>query len=338
MTRHLNQTSAQVAIIGAGISGLICARRLVDHGMLVNVFEKSRGVGGRMATRRTDGGLQFDHGAQYFTVRDDRFGQYVQAWVKGGFVAPWEGRICTLTRGNIEWKENSSPRFVGVPGMSAICRHLAQDLSIQFRTQVIAPQLVDDYWQLRDDHGNQLGEFDYVIISAPAPQTAQLIGDAPGLLQEARSITMNGCWAAMLSFDRSLGLSFDGAFVHDSPLSWIARNDSKPQRGGNQESWVLHASPEWTTERIENHLDDVLPAMLNAFWETAGIPRREPSYVSKHRWRYAIPPHTLESRCLFDSQLKIGACGDWCNGPRVEGAFFSGMAVADEVLANQTVD
>jgi renalase len=300
----------------------------------VTIFEKSRGVGGRMATRRTDEGLQFDHGAQYFTVRDERFEQHVHTWVENGFAAPWEGRICTLTRGNIEWKESTTPRFVGVPGMSAICRHLAEELNIRFRTQVIAPKLADDYWELRDEHGNQLGEFDYVIISAPAPQTTQLLGDAPNLQQQARTITMNGCWAAMLSFDRSLGLPFDGAFVHDSPLSWIARNDSKPQRGGNRESWVLHASPEWTTERIESNPDDVLPAMLNAFWEATGSPSREPNFVTVHRWRYAIPPQTLESRCLFDSQRKIGACGDWCNGPRVEGAFLSGMPMADQVLTN----
>ena len=135
-TRPTEEPRPNVAIIGAGISGLICARSLSDHGVEVSVFEKSRGVGGRMATRRTAEGPRFDHGAQYFTVRDARFERYVKSWTQDGIVAPWEGRICSLVDDRPQWKESTTPRFVGVPGMSSICRHLAADLNIQFSTQV----------------------------------------------------------------------------------------------------------------------------------------------------------------------------------------------------------
>jgi predicted NAD/FAD-dependent oxidoreductase len=137
----------------------------------------------------------------------------------------------------------------------------------------------------------------------------------------------------MLSFDRSLELPFAGAFVHDSPLSWIARNDSKPQRGGDQESWTLHASPEWTDQFLEEKPDDILRELLDAFWQATGAKPRKPGYAAGHRWRYAIPPEPLDDRCLFDAERRIGACGDWCSGPRVEGAFLSGMAMAGRVLA-----
>jgi predicted NAD/FAD-dependent oxidoreductase len=312
----------------------MCARTLLDHGIAVTVFEKSRGVGGRMATRRTAEGPRFDHGAQYFTVRDTRFQRYADSWMQDGIVARWEGRICTLTNGRVEWKQEITPRFVGVPGMNAVCRHLVADLEVRLSTQVRPPEFDQGIWNLGDEQGEQLGQFDCVIISAPAPQSAELLAAAPNLQQQAKSTKMRGCWAAMLSFDHSLELPFAGAFVHDSPLSWIARNDSKPQRGGDQESWVLHASPEWTDQRIEEGRDDILPQLLDAFWQATGAKLREPGYAAGHRWRYAVPPEPLEDRCLFDAERRIGACGDWCSGPRVEGAFLSGMAMAGRLLSH----
>ena len=138
----------------------------------------------------------------------------------------------------------------------------------------------------------------------------------------------------MLAFEASLGLPFAGAFVHESPLSWIARNDSKPERESAGEAWVLHASPEWSDRYIDAEADTVLPKLISAFWQATGAQRRATSYAAGHKWRYSIPPEPLDSPCLFDSQLKIGACGDWCGGPRVEGAFVSGMTLAEHVLAS----
>ena len=103
---------------------------------------------------------------------------------------------------------------------------------------------------------------------------------------------MNGCWAALLVVDRSLGLPFDGAFVHESALSWIARNNSKPQRG-SQESWVLHASPEWTSTYLEDEPGETLPKMLDAFWHATAVTPRAPIYAACHRWRWALPPEPL---------------------------------------------
>lgn len=212
-TRPRREPSLRVAVVGAGISGLTCARTLADHGIDVVVFEKSRGAGGRMATRRTAEGAQFDHGAQYLTVRDGRFERYVKSWLQDGIVAPWESRICTLTCGRWEWTPKTTPRYVGVPGMGAICRHLAADLHIQFGRRVAPPERVHGSWRLRDVEGEHLGVFDCVITSAPAPQSAELLAIAPDLQQAARAVNMNGCWAALLVFDLSLGLPFDGAFL-----------------------------------------------------------------------------------------------------------------------------
>lgn len=144
---------------------------------------------------------------------------------------------------------------------------------------------------------------------------------------------MQGCLAAMLSFGRPLGLEFDGAFVHESGLSWVARNSSKPGREGAAEAWVVHAGPEWSDEQMELTPEQLLPRLTSLFWEATGLEPVEPTYATSHRWRYAIPPEPLSDRCLFDAELGIGVCGDWCAGPRVEGAYLSGLALAERVAA-----
>ena len=328
----LERPMPRISVLGAGISGLLCARTLADHGFSVTVFEKSRGVGGRMATRRAEDGLQFDHGAQYFTVRDPRFRRYVESWKHDGIVKPWDGRIGVLEDGRFKEEKTGTVRFVAVPNMNAICRHLAIGQDIRLKTCVSEIRRTDDHWQLTRDDGGHLGEFDVVMVTAPPIQTAELLRGVPHLAHRARAVKMLGCWAVFMSVPQPLDLGFDGAFAHKSPLAWIARNCSKPARPDEPETWVLHASPEWSGEHMEKPQELVRGILLDEFWNAVG---RQPSAVqfsAAHRWRFAIPPKPLDEMCLFDSQLRIGACGDWCAGPRVEGAFLSGFSAAERVL------
>jgi renalase len=318
-----------VAVIGSGISGLACARTLHDRGYAVFVFEKSRGVGGRMATRRTEDGLKFDHGAQYFTVRDERFERHVKGWLEQGVVAPWHGKIVSLCDGEVTESHNDTKRFVGTPGMNSVCKALATGLDIRFQTRVASIDRDSGRWHLQCEHGISLGSVDAVVTSAPSPQSATLLQQVPELQQQAVSCDMQGCWAAMLAFPEPLGLSYDAAFVQHSPLAWIARNYSKPQRDAGSECWVLHASPTWTASCLDDDQTVVLSKLLEHFWMATRAKPHSPRYAAAHRWRYAIPPSPLLSPFLFDSALHIGACGDWCGGPRVEGAFLSGLAIAD---------
>lgn len=287
-----------------------------------------------MSTRRADG-LRYDHGAQYFTVSDPRFKVMVESWRREGVVGPWNGTVVVLGAGGTRSEDRTTVRFVGVPGMNAVCRRLADDLDVTFDTEIRDLGRRDGLWTLTDTEGKQFGAFDVVVVSAPAPQTEILLGErAPKLAVRARKVEMAPCWAVMVTFPRPLGLGWDAAFVNDSPLSWIVRNASKPGRP-NHESWVLHASPEWSRRFLELDPASVSDRLARAFYDAVGSVESCHDHIDAHRWRFSLPVSPLPEPCLIDAEVGLAACGDWCGGPRVEGAFLSGLSVAQGIHARR---
>ena len=284
-----------------------------------------------MSTRRIDA-WQFDHGAQYFTVRDPRFERQVAFWRQAGIVARWDGQVAGVEDGVASLRADRTDRFVGIPGMSAICRHLAADQDVVFATRVSGLERAADRWRLASAEGPDLGDYDAVVVSAPAPQTAELLAHvAPELAARAARVDMAPCWAAMVSYAAPLRAGFDAAFVHGSPLSWVARNASKPRRPDG-EAWVLHASPGWTRRHLDLEPVDAAQRLLDVFRSAVGDSGAAPLHLDGQLWRYALPK-PLADPCLLDAELRLAACGDWCAGPRVEGAFLSGEAAAGSLLA-----
>ncbi|MEM1165822.1 MAG: FAD-dependent oxidoreductase [Planctomycetota bacterium] len=332
----------RIGVIGAGMSGLIAARTLADQGHDVVVFEKSRGPGGRMSTRRVDAdGLpcRFDHGAQYFTVRDERFARFVDSWERIGVVEPWDGRVVAIDPDGLRHdKSASARRLVGVPGMNAVLKHLAADLELRLRTRVGPLRREGNHWLFVDEDGEELGRFDAAVVSAPMPQTVELIQEVcPGLAERAGAAEIAPCWAAMIAFDEPVDIDFDAAFVNGAAggaLSWVACDTSKPGRDDAPGSrWVLHGGPDWSIEHLEDPADTVLDTLLGEFGTLVEGSLPSHAFASAHRWRYALPTRPIEDRCLWDARHRLAVCGDWCAGPRVEGAFLSGSAAAGRILS-----
>ena len=325
-----------VAVVGAGVAGLLCAQTLAHHRVPVTVFEKSRGVGGRSATRRVDA-WSFDHGAQYFTVRDARIARLVESWRDEGLVELWQGTVVMREAG--QWHPTSSDvhRWVAVPGMSALGAHLASGLRVHRNTMVDRVERVGHQWRVTSGAGDDLGSFDVVLACVPAPQALRLLAPvSPALAREAGAAQMHPTWATMLVLAERPSVAWDGAFLnHDETLSWICRNASKPGRGVG-ETWVLHATRAWTIRHLEDDPDRVSDAMTTAFHDATGS-AAVPIYAVSHRWRYAQPGPVVAAPALYDAERGLGAAGDWCAGPRVEGALLSGMALAERVLSGANV-
>ena len=241
----------RIAVVGAGIAGLACARSLRNAGHAVRVFEKSRGAGGRMSTRRTDHG-SYDHGAQYFTARDPLFRAAVDQWLAQGLVAPYAGRIVRLEQGEVIPLSHPEQRYVATPGMTAVCRALSADLEIDFECQITAVTPGESGWRLSWEEGGDSG-FDAVVLAIPAAQASPLCVAVPDLAVQLRQGGHEPCWAAMVRYEAPLPLEFDAAFVESDVIGWVMRDASRPGRVPG-ERWVLPRMPSgrrriWKTVR-----------------------------------------------------------------------------------------
>jgi len=329
-----------IAIIGAGMAGLSAATALAAKGRDVAVFDKGRGPGGRMSTRRAEtplGQARFDHGAQYFTARNPAFVSAVEDWIASGCVADWAGRFVEIDdQGDVSAASNY-PRYVGVPGMNGVIRTMAEPLDVSWDVRVSDIARDGDVWTLKFEDGDVKAGFEAVIIATPSEQAREILGHHPELfkyggldqaLLSARD--SDPCWAAMMAFDAPVDLPWDGAKIAGGGLSWVARNSSKSKRG-EPETWVLHASPAWSKAHLEEDKDAVAAQLLSAF-SALGV-RAAPAYLAAHRWRYSQVVEGQVSQAAWSTAHHIGVCGDWMMGPRIENAWLSGAALAQMIVS-----
>ena len=324
--------SYRVAVIGAGISGMAAARTLADQGVEVEVFEKSRGLGGRMSTRRVDGKPGFDHGAQYFTARNPIFKRYVNSWIEQGLVQKWSGAIGSFGDGLWTPSVGSTERFVGVPSMNSICKHLGQETQVHKQTRIDRVEDTDQGLSVVDDQGESYGPYDWVVVSAPAFQASEILRGYPEVATPLAAVKMDPCWAAMVTLGEPLEPYWAGAFLQDSFLSWAARNGTKPGRPAEVERLIIHAAPEWTEEHWESDPTWVSEQMLKEFARVTGIQSMNIAAVNAHRWKFALTHEPLTCGAVADPVAPVVACGDWAMGSRVEGGFLSGFAAAGHVM------
>lgn len=324
-------SSLRIAVIGAGLAGVSAATALCQADHQVFLFDKSRGCGGRLSTRRTPLGAM-DLGAQYFTARDIRFRQALQHWLDSGWVAEWTPRLYRFDESGLQESVDDQQRFVGVPGMSGLVRQLLGDIPFSPQTHIASlHQTEDDQWLLEDDTGARHGPFDRVILAVPAPQAAALLNPAPSLQHTVTQVAMTPTWTLTAAFDSALPTSVDACFIRKGPLDWLSRDSSKPGRHG-ADTWVVHSSPDWAADHLEASTESVTARLLEALSEVLGVALPEPGFTHAHRWLFARPAQARNWGALAAPELGLYVCGDWCLDGRVENAWLSGQQTAHTLI------
>ena len=313
------------AIIGAGMAGLTCGKRLTELGHDVTLFDKGRGPGGRMATRRVEteqGTAVFDHGAQFFRAIGLPFAAQVNKWIQGGHVATWPA----LGR----------DAYVGKPGMNAPLKAMAEELTVHWATRVDAITRDGDGWTLKGENVGAGNHYDAAIIAVPAEQAGPLLqAHDPAMTRTAIAVRSQPCWTVMAAFSKRLDIQ--GDILRDTlsdagALAWAARNSSKPGRSG-PDSWLIQADDDWSLMNLERSEEIVIEELMAEFENAAQFKLPEALSITAHRWRYSQPVNASKTGHLWDARTGLGACGDWLCGPKIEDAWTSGMSLAKTIGA-----
>ncbi|MEO1205871.1 MAG: FAD-dependent oxidoreductase [Pseudomonadota bacterium] len=319
--------SAKVAIIGAGMTGLTCASALAKTGYIVTVFDKGRGPGGRMSTRRIDGGT-FDHGAQYMRPTTPEFATWLTAQANAGNAAPWP-----LTEIN-----GKPAAFVGTPHTNALPQAMATNLDIRQSINIAQVQRTTGTttgcnWQLDADDGATHQGFDHLVVTVPAPQVSALLGPYAEPFNDAiNAVTYDRSMVAMLGYPTRVDAPSDLISPEDGPIGFAARDSAKPGRDHNLDCWVIHANAEWSLAHQDDEKASIAHDLLTAFEAVVPSAKNEkPAYLEGHRWRFAIVSHPIGRPCLMDTERALTIAGDYMLGPNAEHAFISGNAAADEI-------
>ena len=324
--------SQKIAIIGGGLSGSVLAYHL-HKSASVSLFEKSPGVSGRMSTRLITP-FEFDHGAQFFTARSDKFKKFLLPFLEDETIVEWKPKILTFEKGKTPFKRFwYEPHYIAKPKMTSLCKAITSSLDIKFKTRIDRIFQKKGLWSLAS--GDELvGEgFDWVISAAPAIQTRELLGVSGLSLGGLSEVKYSPCFALMVGLAPSVQLNFDAALVKNSSIQWIAVNSSKAGRSIHK-ALVIHSSNSWAHDNLEREFSYVQDQLLSELVNLTSLTADDIDHIDLARWRYAKVSKASNQDVCLNASLKVAACGDWCLGSRVEDAFLSGVGLY-EALAEK---
>lgn len=315
----------KIAIIGAGLSGLSCAKKLCLAGFSPTVIEKSRGIGGRLSTRRIGNQFSFDHGAQYVSANGYDFNLYLNEAMEKGVAGEW----CRMhSNANANAKPKSKPKIVGLKGMSNLVTPLAENLDLHFNSAVKSINPHNNGWEVETI--NKLGKttFDIVVITIPAPQARELLSTQLVISSDLNKVQFSPCLAAMIAFEDKISIETNTFMSPNSELAWCARNSSKPNQQLLPDCWIVHASAGWSEKNIDSSKDEIAKNLLKIFSNTFHIKLPKVQFLAGHKWRYAFACLPLKKDYILSSEKTLIVGGDWCLGNRAEDAYDTGLSIA----------
>jgi renalase len=329
-----------VVVVGAGMAGLVCAQQLSQAGYSVLVVDKSRGLGGRLATRRLYG-TWADHGACYLKPKGELLGRFAEFLCERHILEVWTDKVYELTADNlVSEPKNRSPRYVAPEGMSAIAKFMAQGLDILLNQRVTAINPTpENSWRLTLESSEEELTAKALVIAIPAPQALMLLAPlgesvlGKEFVEHLSSVEFSACISAIAGYpptSQPLPHWKALSFTDNAVLGWIGLDSSKrphPQ----QPVFVAHSSANFAQLHLESS-DLQLPGqyMLQCAAQSLSLPwLKTPEWMQVHRWRYAFPSHPYPEAVLSTrTPLPLVCCGDWCGGNIAEGAMISGLGAS----------
>jgi predicted NAD/FAD-dependent oxidoreductase len=340
----------EIAIVGAGAAGA-CAAYALRDAAAVTVFEKSRGVCGRAATRRHRG-CHYDYGANYLRDDDPRVERLVtEVLDTDGLVEVREPIYTFDADGTIaEGRDGDGHRWSYRAGITQFAKRLfaRTDARVELETRVGRLARASEDWRVLDDDRDHLGTFDAVVLTPPAPQTAALLDatawDHPvrtDLQAAVEAVEYRPVYSALLHYPFEVELPYYALINtdRDHALGWLSREECKPGHVPDGESLlVAQMGPDWSRRRYDDDPDDVVADATSVVADLLDDDRlRDPDWTDHQGWRYALPEEGIAAgACDRASEYDLHFAGDWVAGEgRIHAAARTGLdvgqALADEL-------
>lgn len=333
MSRDTITIMKKVAIIGAGIAGLTCASELQCRGVQVEVFEKSRGPGGRSSTKRWDqtSGIGIDMGVPYIVKAQTKplAVSVITSLLDAGAICEW--RVNQKLNGQVE----SFDAYVGIPRMTAVVSALSNGLTLHRQARVTGISY-NETWSLFTE-SSSYHHFDAVVLAIPAPQVILIEGVDDAIVNAAQSIQFSATNTLMLEMQSPMWFDdIDIVQVNGPKILSIIADYRKPGRNRGRFTYAVHSQPGWATNQFDTQSPDhILDDMLTDALTTTNRSTRLVMHAKLHRWKYAYlngPAESLQCGYIRSTQSPLFACGDWCQGHTIANAFESGYLLAHNML------
>ena len=321
----------KIAIIGAGLSGITLAL-LLNPKLQIDIFEKSRGPGGRMATKRKYPFI-FDHGATNFSINSPDFKNFLKPLFSKNIIKPWVCKYAKFKSNNIiekkEWLCRDN-HYVGVPNMNSIVKFLSEQCNVLLNKKVNKITMINHKWNLCDENNKEYNNYDWVVCSMPAEQVCTLIPKKISFYSSLKSIKMHGCYSLMLGLNNPINLQYDIIHIVNHAINSISVNSSKPGRN-NKFSLVIKSSYKWTKKNINSSETKLIENLLSLSKEFINLNLGEDDIKLLHKWRFVEADKYPTEDYFIDITERVAVCGDWFINSKVEGAYLSAKRLSKNI-------
>ena len=320
----------KIAIVGAGITGSLLAKKLSDTEHRVEVFEKSRGRGGRCSYKRTAWGA-FDIGANLIPAHDGDFIEFLEEQISEGNIARWPDTVHEFD-GKLKKKSDNRQYYVFTPGMNAGCRDWLSGTVLHTGTRIESLQELPDGWLLWDDQQGKHGPFDNIVVTAPWPQTRGLLSP---WLKEGNLARFHqdwlSCWSLGVCLKEPVPDLARLIYVAGRPIQNLINQSAKPGSESTPSVWVAQFDHGFSAENQHAPPEILLAEVQKQFMEIFSVsPHIEHHY--QHFWRYARPsPADKALGGILPCHAGLFAGGDWSFGGSVQAAFKAANRLFDEI-------
>ncbi|MEB3298815.1 MAG: FAD-dependent oxidoreductase [Candidatus Sericytochromatia bacterium] len=319
---------AEILVVGAGASGLACARRITEAGGSCVVLDRGRRPGGRASSRRLEDGRFVDLGVPFFRLSDPESEAFMAPWHTSGALQPWPGRVVDFRGDEATPRDPARDRrWTGAPTMGALLAAMAEGLHVvQERTVVVARHKGRD-WAIQLEGGGEV-TCKALVLAMPLTQARRLVADPPG-----PAGATDACMMLAVDFAAPSGLVEPDVSTPEEAEAWLFHGDpllaALIRRPGRPS--VVHASDAWSRPRLSTPTEHWTRDLATEVGRRFGTEVRA---VHAHRWSFARPREPLEGLMGWDDERHLGICGDAWVGPdgRFEGAVLSGLAAARRAL------